>query len=115
MFDRILHLAAHTPGLTELTVIFLTDGQATEPLDDKLMSMKDIFETNIGLRAKWLTIGLGRHHDAAFLLKVVDVGNEPGNFIFVDTEVDRWEEGLGQSLTDSLDMAIDAGANLLKC
>ena len=61
-----------------------------------------------GLRSKFLAVGFSRDHDAAFMNKIANFGNEVGNFIYIDAQVKNWQLNLQQSLLDSLQIAIQS-------
>ena len=43
--------------------------------------------------------------------RIASFGTEQGNYIFIDTYEQNWEEELNKSLLDSLDMAVESRSN----
>ena len=61
-----------------------------------------------GLKSRFLTVGFSRAHDAVFMQRIAQFGTEQGNYIFIDTYEENWEEELDKSLLDSMDMAVES-------
>jgi mannitol-1-phosphate/altronate dehydrogenase len=52
------------------------------------------------LKSKFLSVGFSRGHDAAFMNRIANMGNEQGNFAFIDSYNDGWRDELNNSLMD---------------
>ena len=43
--------------------------------------------------------------------RIASFGTEQGNYIFIDTYEQNWQEELNKSLLDSMDMAVESRSN----
>lgn len=64
------------------------------------------------MKSKFLSVGFSRGHDAAFMNRIANMGNEQGNFAFIDSYNDGWRDELNNSLMDQLDIALQSAAKL---
>ena len=62
------------------------------------------------LNTKFLSVGFSRGHDAAFMNRIANFGSNIGNFIFIDSYENGWQDNLQQSLLDSLEIALESAA-----
>lgn len=65
-----------------------------------------------GLSLKFLCVGFSRGHDADFMNRIANFGNQRGNFVFIDSYEENWRATLNESLLDSLEMALESSAKL---
>ena len=64
------------------------------------------------LRSKFLSVGFSRGHDAAFMNRIANFGNDIGNFVFIDSYEEGWRDNLNESMMDSLDIALESAAKV---
>jgi uncharacterized protein YegL len=116
VFNEITRLAEKKTGITELTVIFFTDGKDTcnyhKTLNQQLKAMSERFKTNFNVTSRFLSIGFSANHDAAFMGAVAEAGIERGNFTYVNTSNENYQQDVTNSLTDALDMAMEGAGGL---
>ena len=113
VFDKIENLLAKHPNIDEITVIFFTDGHAElyRNVEDDYDRANIRLKAHPGLRSRFLTVGFSRDHDAVFMRRIASFGTEQGNYIFIDTYEQNWQEELNKSLLDSMDMAVESRSN----
>lgn len=103
-------------NVTELTVIFFTDGQDTcnngAVVDSAFQTMKQQLEQKQQIKSRFLSIGFSASHDAKFMNKIALAGQEMGNFFYIDTGMPDYGEVVKSSLTESLDIALEASGAL---
>lgn len=94
VFNWIQKFIKETAGLTEITVIFFTDGQDTcnsnKVVAKALEETQNDLARNEQLKSRFLTIGFSQDHDAVFMNKIAQAGVELGNFFFIDTRLDGY-------------------------
>ena len=64
------------------------------------------------LKTKFLSVGFSRGHDAVFMNRIANFGTDIGNFIFIDSYNQGWQDNLQQSLLDSLEIALESSAKV---
>ena len=90
VFKRIEKIIDANPELEEIVVIFITDGQdgfrGNEPSEIMYQDIATrISSSRPGFSIKYLAVGFSRDHDAEFMNRIANFGNQRGNFIFIDT------------------------------
>jgi hypothetical protein len=113
VFYKIELLLARHPNINEITVIFFTDGHAEKykNVEDGYDRANKRLKAHPGLKSRFLTVGFSRNHDAVFMRRIASFGTEQGNYIFIDTYEQNWQEELNKSLLDSMDMAVESRSN----
>ena len=64
------------------------------------------------LRSKFLAVGFSRGHDAAFMNRIANFGNDRGNFVFIDSYEEGWREKLNESMLDQLEIALESASKV---
>ena len=59
-----------------------------------------------------MSVGFSRGHDAVFMNEIARMGNDVGNFIFIDSYEQNWRDQMNQSLMDSLAIALESSGKL---
>ena len=59
-----------------------------------------------GVQSRILAIGLSRSHDANQMNQIANYGNEVGNFIFVDSNQEGWQQKMSEAMEESLAIAL---------
>ena len=94
VFRMIKQLLNANDKLEELVVIFITDGQDGYRRMHEYEEMSQWIKARPGLRSRFLSVGFSRDHDAAFMNRIANFGNEQGNFIFIDRSDENWRENM---------------------
>ena len=92
------------PGLKELVVVFLTDGEDSQKADHRFEDIAKRIKDKDGLRSQFFAVGFSRFHDANFVSRMINFGSEKGHFFFIDCIV---KQGLREKLTKSLIEKLD--------
>ena len=58
------------------------------------------------VKSRFLTIGFTSYHNAELLGSIARAGSETGNFVYVDTNLQGYDEKITSALTNSLEMAL---------
>ena len=81
--------------LGDISVIFFTDGQDTcnerKAINASMEEMKKTLNKK-EITSRFLTIGFTNEHDAGFLNMIAQAGSDLGNFFFVNTEKDDYDQ-----------------------
>lgn len=106
VFIEIEKLLKKNPNTEELVVIFITDGQDGyyAPRGGNAAEEYEIISARLktipNLRTKFLSVGFSRDHDAAFMNKIAQFGNEMGNFVFIDSYEEGWRDALNETMLE---------------
>lgn len=101
-------------SIEELTVIFFTDGLDNCNKKDVIRSQFEILKQKVsGIQSKFLSIGFSQNHDADLMNFIAMGGSQVGNFSYIDTRQNDYEQKVKDSLAESLDIAME-GSNALK-
>ena len=94
VFRRIVKICDANPELEEMVVIFITDGQdgfqGPEPSEEMYQEIATYISSRPGFSIKYLAVGFSRDHDAEFMNRIANFGNQRGNFIFIDSYNENW-------------------------
>lgn len=118
VFVEIEKILRRNPNTEELVVIFITDGQDGYYSDNGGNAAEEYQMTSAriqsipNLRSKFLSVGFSRGHDAAFMNRIANFGNDMGNFVFIDSYNEGWRESLNESMLESLDIALESAAKV---
>ena len=118
VFTYIQSLLDANPNCEELCCIFITDGQDGYYSQNGRDSREEYDEVSVNiksrpnLKTKFLSVGFSRGHDAVFMNRIANFGTDIGNFIFIDSYNQGWQDNLQQSLLDSLEIALESSAKV---
>jgi len=111
VFVQIEEVLRRNPNTEELVVIFITDGQdgyynRNGNAEEEYQMLSTRIQSMPNLRSKFLSVGFSRGHDAAFMNRIANFGNDRGNFVFIDSYEEGWRDNLNESMLDSLEIAL---------
>ena len=115
-FERILAIIKENPGLEELVIIFVTDGHDCRDgyrgrdYDQDLIDVAKKIQNFPGLKTSYMCIGFSQHHNATQMNQIAKFGSEQGNFIYVDTNMNDYQEAINEALGDSFDIALGSNS-----
>ena len=101
--------------ITDLTVIFFTDGCDTCNSKDIISKELNIMKNSLKafeVTSRFLTIGFTSGHDALFLNEIATCGSELGNFYYIDTANPNYKAQISECLSNSLSMVEFSSMNL---
>lgn len=88
VFQYIERLVKQNQSMTDISIIFFTDGCDTcntmSVILDSLDKLKKVIAKQ-SIVSRFLTIGFTSEHDATFLNRIAQAGTDLGNFFYVNT------------------------------
>ena len=86
VFQYIKKLILEHRNVTEVHVVFVTDGQdGRHAQDPQFQNIIQEIKQIRGVETSFLTIGFSQDHDAQKMNLIAQSGSKEGNFIYVDT------------------------------
>lgn len=93
---------------SEVFILFNSDGQDSRHGLDELQTFLKGQKEMRNIQSTVYCLGLSKYHDAAFLNDIAKSGSNQGNFIYIDTTQQNFEQELTEALQNSLGMAVSS-------